>query len=128
MRTFRIPQHWRVFVLDDSEDRQQWFRERIPTAKSAKTTVDAIALLSSEKFDLVFLDHDLSWLDAGFPDRQFGNGKEVARYLARTGFAGRVVIHSKSDEAETMHRILPAAIRERFGDFEITVERAAAAQ
>jgi RNA polymerase sigma factor (TIGR02999 family) len=29
-----------------------------------------------KNFDAIFLDRDLSWMDAGFPDRQHGNGKE----------------------------------------------------
>jgi hypothetical protein len=121
MHTFHVPSHWRVFVLDDTEERLQWFRNRVPAMRSATTAEDAITILTAETFDLVFLDHDLTWLDAGFPDRQFGNGKEVARYLARTGFKGRVVIHSKSDQAEAMRKILPAATCERFGDFELTM-------
>jgi hypothetical protein len=73
----------------------------------------------------VFLDHDLSWMDAGFPDRQHGNGKEVAHYLARTKFPGRVVIHSKNEDGvKAMVKILPAAAVERFGDFEIVTTRA----
>lgn len=116
---FTVPDHWRVFVLDDTEDRISWFRQRIPGVRYAKTCDEALRILAAEKFDLVFLDHDLSWMDAGFPDRQHGNGKEVARYLARTGFPGRVVIHSRSEQAPVMAKILPEAIVVRFGDFDL---------
>lgn len=116
---FTVPAHWRVFVLDDTEDRISWFRQRLPKLRYAKTAQAAIRILSSEPFDLIFLDHDLSWMDAGFPDRLHGNGKEVARYLARTKFAGRIVIHSRSEQAPVMAKILPEATVCRFGEFEI---------
>ncbi len=118
--TFHIPDAWRVFVLDDTEDRLRWFRKFVPNVTTAKTAKEAIQILSSEKFDLVFLDHDLSFMDAGFPDRQFDNGKEVARWLAITKFAGKVVIHSKNDTgAAAMMKALPHATRARFDEFEI---------
>lgn len=122
---FHVPAHWRVFVLDDTQDRLFWFRKQlsgVACLREAKTANRAIELLSTETFDLVFLDHDLSWEDAGFPDRQHGNGKEVARYLARTGFSGRIVIHSKNEDGvRAMKKALPAATIARFDDFEITV-------
>jgi|ERR1700675_1545412 len=127
--TFHVPSHWRVFVLDDTEDRLRWFRERIPQMRFATTSAAALEILSTEKFDLVFLDHDLSFMDAGFPDRQFGNGKEVARYLARTGFAGRVVIHSKNEDGvKAMRKLLPGATVARYESFEITSAAAATAR
>ncbi len=125
--TFRIPSHWRVFVLDDTEDRISWFRSKLANVRFAKTCDEALEILSTEKFDMVFLDHDLSWMDAGFPDRLHGNGKEVARYLARTQFSGKIVIHSRSDQAEAMAKILPQATVVPFGEFEI-VEGSSQAQ
>lgn len=126
--TFHVPSHWRVFVLDDTEDRISWFRQRLPEMRYATTAQAALEILSAERFDLVFLDHDLSWMDAGFPSRLHGNGKEVARFLARTKFAGRIVIHSKSDQAEAMAKILPQATIARFGDFDVTVAQPVAAR
>jgi hypothetical protein len=121
--TFHVPSHWRVFVLDDAEERLGWFRERMPKMRWAKTAEAALEILATEEFDLVFLDHDLSWEDAGFPDRQHGNGKEIARFLARTSFAGRVIIHSKNEDGvNVMAQFLPAAKIERFGDFDISLE------
>lgn len=120
--TFHVPSHWRVFVLDDTEDRISWFRSKLPNVRFAKTCDEALEILSSEKFDLIFLDHDLSWMDAGFPSRLHGNGKEVARYLARTHFLGKIVIHSRSDQANAMAKILPQATIARFGEFDITVD------
>lgn len=125
---FTVPAHWRVFVLDDTQDRLMWFRSQlrgVARLRDAKTADRALEILSDEPFDLVFLDHDLSWLDAADVTRLHGNGKEVARYLARTGFAGRVVIHSKNEAGVALMReILPAATIARFDDFEIMVEPA----
>ena len=121
---FTVPAHWRVFVLDDTAQRLEWFRDRLDglaVYREASTADRALELLSTERFDLVFLDHDLSWMDAGFPDRQHGNGKEVARYLARTKFSGRVVIHSRSEQAAMMAKILPEATVAPFGEFDVTV-------
>jgi CheY-like chemotaxis protein len=127
MTTFRVPAESRVFVLDDTEDRLKWFRSRLPKMREAKTARAALEILGTESFDLVFLDHDLSFMDAGFPERQFDNGKEVARYLAITKFAGRVVIHSKNEDGvKAMKKALPAADVARFDEFEIVISSAAA--
>ena len=84
--TFNILQTWLVLVLDDSEDRISRFRHRTGNVRFAKTSAEAITLLSGRNFKVAFLDHDLHWMDAGFPKRQHGNGKEVARFLASPGF------------------------------------------
>lgn len=123
-----VPQNARVFVLDDTEDRLSWFRSKLPNMHYAKTAQQAIEILGSEDFDFVFLDHDLHWLDAGYPDRQHGNGKEVARFLAIKKFSGKVVIHSHADAAQVMHRILPQALRCRFDQLDIVIGSAAAAR
>ena len=117
--TFNIPRSWSVFVLDDSEDRISWFRQRIHHVKFAKTSAAAINLISRHRFKVAFLDHDLHWMDAGFPNRQHGNGKEVARYLAIHAFDGIVVIHSRSEQAVAMARMLPQAKVCQFGNFDI---------
>ncbi len=120
MMTFHIPAGHKVFVLDDTEDRLRWFRERFPEMKFAKTAQGAIDILAAEQFDMVFLDHDLSFMDAADITRQFGNGKEVARFLAIRKFAGKIVIHSKNEDAvKIMAKILPQATIARFDEFEI---------
>lgn len=127
--TFHIPTGYRVFVLDDTQDRLDWFRKRVPQMREAKTAREAMEILAAETFDIVFLDHDLSFMDAGFPERQFGNGKEVARYLARTKFAGRVVIHSKNEDGvKVMAKLLPTAAIARYESFEIELAAAATAR
>lgn len=122
-----ILQNSRVFVLDDTEDRLAWFRDRLPGVRTAKTAHQAIEILAAEPFDVVFLDHDLGFLDAADPTRQHGNGKEVARFLAIRKFAGKVVIHSRNvDAVPFMKKILPQATIAAYGDFEISLTAGAA--
>lgn len=119
---FRIPRSWPVFVLEDSADRIGWFRRQVPHAMMAASCNEALRILSTREFKIVFLDHDLGFLDAAYPDRLHGNGKEVARYLARTTFPGIVVIHSKHEAgANAMKAHLPQATLAPFGTFEIEV-------
>ena len=128
----QVPSNARVFVLDDTQERLFWFRQNlkgVAAYRDASTADRALEILSTETFDVVFLDHDLCWEDAGFPDRQHGNGKEIARYLARTKFAGRVIIHSKNEDGvRAMQKYLPQASIARYGDFEIVIARQSAAR
>lgn len=124
-----VPAGARVFVLDDTEDRLAWFREYVPGVRTAKTAHGAIEILAVDlaAFDMIFLDHDLGFLDAADPTRQHGNGKEVARFLAIRKFAGKVVIHSRNvDAVPFMKKILPNATIAPYGDFEISFTAAAA--
>jgi hypothetical protein len=119
MKTFTVQSDWSVLVLEDTQERIDWFKERLPRAVYVKTAADAIRALSSQTFRAVFLDHDLHWLHADNTIVK-GTGKEVAMYLAKVKFPGIVVIHSRHDDAvEVMRRILPRARIARFGEFEI---------
>jgi hypothetical protein len=118
--TFSIPNAWPVFVLDDSNERIAWFRQRMPQTAYAKTAGEARFILEENQFKIVFLDHDLGFLDAADPHRLHHNGKEVARYLAMTRFQGIVVIHSlNAVGAKIMHGYLPQARLAPFGTFDI---------
>jgi hypothetical protein len=121
----RIPEAARVLVLDDDPKRLDWFRVSVGDTKghapTCCTTVDElIGELESGEFDVVFLDHDLCWQDAAYSEREHGNGKEAARYLAWMGFKGMVVIHSvNEDGAKAMNTYLPQARVAPFGTFEL---------
>lgn len=115
-----IPVEDAVFILEDSEERIAWFRQRLPNAVFAKTAQQAIMLLSQRSFGMIFLDHDLGFLDAADPTRLHYNGKEVSRYLAIHHFAGCVVIHSRNPVgAEAMKKVLPKAHLLPYGTFEV---------
>ncbi len=119
MSKFYIPTDRSVLIVEDTEDRISWFRQRLPHAKFAKTAEEAFRALRDSEFKVLFLDHDLHWMHA---DNSIfkGTGKEVARYLAESRFEGIVVIHSKNEDgAAAMMRYLPNVKLARFGSFEI---------
>jgi hypothetical protein len=96
---------------------------QIPKATIASTAEDALAILSQGSFDFCFLDHDLCFNDAAFPDRP-GSGERVAHYLAQKGFVGRTVIHSVNEiGAIRMKARLHQAQIAPFGTFEVSVGR-----
>jgi hypothetical protein len=111
----------RVFLLEDSDYRIAWFKERVPNIVVCTNVNDAIGVLvTNEPFDVVFLDHDLGILDwAGVSAN--GDGKQIAKHLASTGFLGKnVVIHSWNKAgAAAMAESLKGALVIPFGQFEV---------
>jgi CheY-like chemotaxis protein len=121
---FHIRADWRVLVVEDTEDRISWFRQRLPSAVFAKNAETALRALSQQEFKVAFLDHDLHWMHADNTIFK-GTGKEVARFIAEQGFQGIVVIHSRNEEgAAAMKKYLPKARLAPFGTFEIITEAA----
>jgi CheY-like chemotaxis protein len=119
---FHIRADWPVLVVEDTEDRISWFRQRIPKAVFAKNAEAALRALSQQEFKVAFLDHDLHWMHA---DNSIfkGTGKEVARFMAQQGFKGIVIIHSKHVEgAAIMKKFLPNARLAPFDTFDIVSE------
>ncbi|MGC2198467.1 MAG: cyclic-phosphate processing receiver domain-containing protein [Terriglobales bacterium] len=119
---FHIRPDWPVLVVEDTEDRISWFRQRLPKAVFAKNAEAALHALSQQEFKVAFLDHDLHWMHA---DNSIfkGTGKEVARFMAQQGFEGIVIIHSKHVEgAAAMKKYLPTARLAPFGSFDIISE------
>ena len=65
--------------------------------------------MSQQEFRVAFLDHDLHWMHA---DNSIfkGTGKELARFMAKQGFQGIVIIHSQHVEgAAAMKKYLTNA-------------------
>jgi CheY-like chemotaxis protein len=119
---FHIPTDWPVLVVEDTEERISWFRERLPKAVFAKNAEAAFRVLGRQEFKVAFLDHDLHWMHA---DNSIfkGTGKEVARFLAEKGFQGIVIIHSRHEEgAAAMKKYLANAKLAPFGSFDIVAE------
>jgi len=120
--TFTLSPDWDILVLEDTDERIAWFKERLPRATFAKTAVAAITALNANSYRVVFLDHDLDWMHAADNSIVKGTGKEVAAHLKKIGFTGIVVIHSKNEDGvKVMTRILPSAKVARFGEFDLTV-------
>ncbi|HTS07842.1 MAG TPA: cyclic-phosphate processing receiver domain-containing protein [Candidatus Eisenbacteria bacterium] len=119
---FHIRADWPVLVVEDTEDRISWFRQRLPNAVFTKNAEAAFQPLSQQEFKVAFLDHDLHWMHA---DNSIfkGTGKQNARYMAEHGFQGIVVIHSRHEEgAAAMKKFLPKAKLAPFGTFDIVSE------
>jgi len=94
----------------------------LPKAVFARNAEAAFQALERQEFKVVFLDHDLHWMHA---DNSIfkGTGKEVARFLAKNGFQGIVIIHSRHVEgAAAMKKYLVNARLAPFGSFDITSE------
>ena len=73
----------------------------------------AIEALKACPFDVVMLDADL-------PCPQNLTGVDVAKFLVRSRFRGRILIHSYNQRAvREMKRIVKDAVAWEFGDFEI---------
>jgi hypothetical protein len=122
---FHLPTDWPVLVVEDTGDRISWFRQRLPGAVFAKSAEAAFQALERQEFKVVFLDHDLHWMHA---DNSIfkGMGKEVAWLLAKNGFQGIVIIHSRHVEgAAAMKKYLLNARLAPFGSFDITSETTA---
>jgi hypothetical protein len=104
----------KIFVLDDSIQRHEHFRNNLDGAKvvPAWTAAQAYPLLRHDRFDAVFLDHDLE-----MSGDHCGSGTEVVTsidVLHRMGMypsAGAVhCVHSANYErAEWMFKVLQAA-------------------
>jgi CheY-like chemotaxis protein len=91
-----------VFLLDDDTLRHGWFArqfkgERLDVAETAERAVE---LLSSNHYDVIFLDHDLlpeHYYAEGFDDER--SGYAVARWLAEAPArlaAATIIVHTRN--------------------------------
>lgn len=93
----------RVFVLDDDAGRHEWFaaRFRRDRVDSASDPLRAVELLAANRYDAIFLDHDLlpeHYKKQQEPDDE-RTGYAVASWLAEN--AGRhsvatVIVHTRN--------------------------------
>lgn len=95
----------RMMVLDDNEERHDAFDRAFSgdSLEHAWTYWDAVALLKSERFDVVYLDHDLNEFEsistvAGMYGEVELTGADVARFIGRELDGAlrpkRVIVHS----------------------------------
>lgn len=109
----------RVLFLDDDDDRHRAFQRNaigheLVAVYSYDAAAEVLAKLVAgeiERFEQMFLDHDLSWNAAmGAPLAEEKTGRHVAELVAALPIEKRpdhVVIHSFNDAgARAMHRIL----------------------
>jgi NAD+-processing family protein with receiver domain len=81
-------------VLEDSLDGRAWFlsAHRLPHAFLAHESEQVIRIIQQFEPDVCFLDYDLG----------LGVSSEsVATYLAKSGFDGRIILHTQTISEET---------------------------
>ena len=94
----------RVFVLDDDTARHEWFAARFKRdhLDSAVEPARAIELLAANRYDAIFLDHDL--LPEHYKNQQ-GEDDERTGYAVAAWLAGRgaglhsaasVIVHTRN--------------------------------
>lgn len=95
----------RVFLLDDDVRRHQWFVKRFvgDEIDIAETPTDAIAKLSANSYDAIFLDHDLlpEHYKSSEPDDE-RTGYAVAAWLASHPEhqpASTIMVHTRNADA-----------------------------
>ena len=94
----------RVFLLDDDTLRHEWFARQFKGDQLdvAVEPARAVELLSTNHYDLIFLDHDLlpeHYYAEGFDDER--TGYAVARWLAETPArlgAASIIVHTRNAE------------------------------
>lgn len=97
----------KILILEDDEERMKFFykkydKENIDHACNSK---DAIAALENNKYDIIFLDHDLGGTQINYDPEDCGT--LVAEYLAENPVDSEIIIHSfNSVAANRMVRIL----------------------
>jgi CheY-like chemotaxis protein len=104
----------RILVLDDNPQRLDLFRQALcrngNVVLCVETAPEAInELRLQDKFDFIFLDHDLGEFkhSGGYCDIPAGNGMQVVSYMVRELHESKrpdeVVVHShNTDEATKM--------------------------
>jgi CheY-like chemotaxis protein len=109
----------RILLLDDDAQRHRWFRGRFnaDTLDIASDVAAAKDLLSSNAYDLIFLDHDLlpEHYEGDAPDDE-RTGYAVAAWLAEHPHlqpSAKIMVHTRNaDGAMRMVEVLRRAGRQ----------------
>ncbi len=95
----------RVFLLDDDSRRHDWFSQRFAADQLdiAVAPPAAIALLSANSYDAIFLDHDLlpEHYHTREPVDEESTGYAVAAWLAArpdVQAATTIIVHTRNDK------------------------------
>ncbi|MBI5548922.1 MAG: hypothetical protein HY901_33995 [Deltaproteobacteria bacterium] len=106
----------RVLFLDDDAYRHDCFARRLPDEeiRHVHGHDEALTALSTTRFDVVYLDHDLEDFRAVEPSELNKTGLDVARFIAGSVAAelrpAKVVVHSWNESgARQMAEILRTA-------------------
>jgi len=111
----------KILILEDEPIRITWFLRRLCNhdVKVCVDSEDAIECLKINKYDLIFLDHDLG--GQAFVPSGPGTGYEVAQFIATNeNKNAKIVVHSHNyPGARNMCSVLPDAQHLPFGSFNI---------
>lgn len=104
----------RIFVLDDDFDRLPAFRKKWEDVTHATDPIAAAEILRTQKFDIIFLDHDLG---GPYTRGPLGDGIDLAKVMAeeKLHVDTPIVIHSLNKVgAYNMHCELAGTHKFRF--------------
>jgi hypothetical protein len=99
----------KVFILEDSDSRIEWFKQHFPNADIAKTAKEAYIYLENE-YDLIFLDHDLGG-EILVDSNKDNTGYQVAKFISSSiNKNTETIIHTLNPcGAQNMKNALPHA-------------------
>jgi CheY-like chemotaxis protein len=88
-----------VLIVEDDQMRIGWFKEMYKDDQLffAQTVEEAKTLLQNQKFERIFLDHDLQGIPFEDSDKET-TGAEVVRFMVEKGLQKQadVVVHSNN--------------------------------
>ncbi len=100
----------RIFILEDSKERHIWFRNKLKDhdIDMVETAAEGVDLIQKNKYDRIFLDHDLGGDFMADSDVESNCGVTVAKALAHSiNKDTQTIIHSWNPVgARKMHEIL----------------------
>ena len=113
----------RILFLDDSPARRKWAEKTLKTAgnyiDTSASAFDAICAFGHNRFDVVYLDHDLN--EEAFEDSSVRNcGMEVVRWIvANKPTIGEIIVHSMNTPAghEMVQKLQEAGYTAKYRSF-----------
>lgn len=103
----------RILILEDNKKRQGMFKQNLigHIVSITESTKEAIALLETEEWDILFLDHDLN--QQTYVTSGPGTGYEVAEWLSvnKDRMPSKVYVHSFNEKGTSkILEVLPEAV------------------
>ena len=110
----------KILIVEDDDERIHWFRQEFGdfSLTIVKTAQAGISYVENEKFDIIFLDHDLG--NRIFVDSEdLNTGYQVAKVIPKSKNSNTpVVVHSYNPAGvQNIVSILPNSVALPFGTF-----------
>lgn len=101
---------FKVLFLDDMQVRIDSFKQKCPDAVIVEDAESCIQELKENKYDMVFLDHDLGG-EIYVDEKEKNTGSEVVRFILKEKIEiPQIVVHSHNpDASKNMHKDLKNA-------------------